>query len=128
AVERPVIRYRRVPVEGRQGLDSLKELWGREQVTAILKLNRKDWRHVDRHDTLIVPDTLTDWMVYSPFPGQLPVLDSIPKLILVNQFIQAVAAYEYGTLVYWGPTSTGKKSTTTDNGLLHTNWKSRKRR
>lgn len=127
AIQRPVIRYQRMPVEGQHGLDSLQKLWGKDRVTTILKLNRKDWRHINRHDTLIVPDTLADWMVYSPFPNNIPELDQVPKFILVNQFIQAIAAYERGTLVYWGPTSTGKKSTPTENGLVHTNWRSRKR-
>jgi hypothetical protein len=125
--QRPVISYRRIPVEGRKGLDSLQVLWGQDMITTILKLNRKDARHINRHDTLVVPDTLLAWMAYSPFPDQIPELDQVPKFILVNQFIQAIAAYERGTLVYWGPTSTGKKSTPTDNGLVHTNWRSRKR-
>ncbi len=122
-----VITYRRVPVAGRKGLDSLSELVGEEYLTTILRLNRKDRGHVSRNDTLIVPDTLTDLMAYSPFPPHLPSAGQIRKLIFVDQHIQAIAAYENGTLVFWGPASTGKKSTPTDTGLFHTNWRSRKR-
>lgn len=128
ASDLPQVTYHRAPVPGRSGLDSLREAVGGDYLSTVLKLNRKDTRHIARNDTLIVPDTLMEFMAYSPFPPRLPFLDSIPKLIVVNQRIQAIAAYERSNLVRWAPVSTGKESTPTDNGLYHTNWKSRKRR
>lgn len=122
-----VIEYRHVPVAGRSGLDSLRNAVGADHVSTILRLNRKDNRHVLRNDTLVVPDTLVDFMAYSPFPQQVPSAEAVRKLVVVDQRIQAIAAYEYGALVFWCPTSTGKKSTPTDTGLFHTNWRSRKR-
>lgn len=93
----------------------------------ILALNRLDERFIRKPDSIVVPDTIiNDKLLYSPFPGNLPILESVKKILLVDQRIQAFAAYEFGKLINWGPTSTGKKSTPTPNGLFHTNWKSKK--
>jgi L,D-transpeptidase catalytic domain len=104
--------------------------WGRfaaldsaERLT-ILKLNRVDLAHARRRD-LVVPDTLLPELEYAPFPAQVRELVEIPKFIAVSRRVQAFAAYEYGRLVRWGPTSTGKATTPTDSGLFFTNWKSR---
>lgn len=93
----------------------------------ILALNRLDERFIRKPDSIVVPDTIiNDKLLYSPFPKHIALLESVKKILLVDQRIQAFAAYESGNLVYWGPTSTGKKSTPTPNGLFHTNWKSKK--
>jgi hypothetical protein len=93
----------------------------------ILALNRLDERFIRKPDSIVVPDTIiNDKLLHSPFPKHIALLESVKKILLVDQRIQAFAAYESGNLVYWGPTSTGKKSTPTPNGLFHTNWKSKK--
>jgi hypothetical protein len=46
-------------------------------------------------------------------------------LILASLRVQAFGAYEYGNLVRWGPTSSGKKASPTPAGFYHTNWKSK---
>jgi len=104
--------------------------WGRfaaldsaEQLT-VLKLNRVDRAHARRRN-LVVPDSLLNELDYAPFPAQVRELAEVPKFITVSRRVQAFAAYEYGQLVRWGPTSTGKASTPTDSGLFFTNWKSR---
>lgn len=89
-------------------------------------LNRIDFEHVWRADTLIVPDTfLTDTVRYSPFPLNLPLIADIPKLILFSYYSQMFAAYDCGILVRWGPTSMGKRATPTPTGLYFTNWKAK---
>jgi len=105
--------------------------WGRyaaltpaERLT-ILKINRVDQRHAARRP-LLVPDVLDDELQYSPLPARLAGLATVPRFVLVSRRVQVFGAYEYGTLVRWGPTSTGKAATPTDAGLFHTNWKSRK--
>jgi hypothetical protein len=90
----------------------------------IEKLNRIDQAHT-RRGWLVLPDSIGQELSYAPFPAELPLLDSVPKLIVVSRRIQAFGAYENGRLVRWGPTSTGKKETPTDPGLFFTNWKAR---
>lgn len=93
----------------------------------ILALNRVDERFIRKPDSIVVPDTMIkDKLLYSPFPKHIAILEGVNKILLVDQRIQAFAAYEFGSLVNWGPASTGKKSTPTPNGLFHTNWKSKR--
>jgi len=93
----------------------------------ILALNRLDEKYIRKPDSIVVPDSvINDKLLYSPFPKHIELLVNVKKIILVDQRIQAFAAYEFGNLVNWGPVSTGKKSTPTPNGLFHTNWKSKK--
>jgi hypothetical protein len=100
------------------GLDSA------EQVT-LLKLNRMDLRHARRR-SLVVPDSIGQEIDYAPFPSSIPSLATTPKFIAVSRRLQAFAAYQYGWLIRWGPTSTGKAATPTETGLFFTNWKKRR--
>ncbi len=96
---------------------------GLSNVPFVLSFNRMDEKHIQKNSTVIIPSTLIDWAALSPFPSELPVAKDIPKLLLVSQRIQAVGAYENGTLVRWMVTSTGKKETPTPSRLYFTNWK-----
>jgi hypothetical protein len=104
--------------------------WGRlaaldaTERLVILKVNRIDSAHAGR-GALFVPDMIGDELEYSPLPAEIPALQASPKFILVSRRVQAFGAYEYGRLIRWGPTSTGKADTPTDEGLFFTNWKSR---
>lgn len=105
--------------------------WGRyaaldsaEQLT-ILKINRVDRHHAGRQP-LMVPDSIEPELRYSPLPDRIEELALVPRFILVSRRLQAFGAYERGTLVRWGPTSTGKAATPTQTGLYFTNWKSRR--
>jgi len=92
----------------------------------ILAINRIDYQNIPIKDTLIVPDTfLVGLLPYSPFPKEMKMLDSIPKLLLFSYPIQAFAAYDSGQLIRWSPTSMGKRSTPSPTGLFHTNWKAK---
>lgn len=104
--------------------------WGRfaaldsaERLT-VLKINRIDQSHAKRRN-ILVPDAVASELEYAPLPAELHQLADIPKFIAVSRRVQAFGAYEYGRLVRWGPTSTGKLTTPTDSGLFFTNWKSR---
>lgn len=90
----------------------------------IYKLNRIDAAHARRRN-IVVPDVIGDELEYSPLPATVPSLAAVPQFIAVSRRVQAFGAYEYGRLVRWGPTSTGKATTPTDSGLFFTNWKSR---
>lgn len=123
----PLINYKFISPPKQNRYKFLVEKYDTIRAKIILALNRLDERFIRKPDSIVVPDTIiNDKILYSPFPRHLALLDSVKKILLVDQRIQAFAAYEFGNLVNWGPTSTGKKSTPTPNGLFHTNWKSKK--
>jgi hypothetical protein len=94
-------------------------------MAVLLKLNRLDAQHLRAGVTLLIPEQVDELINYSPFPRKVETVREIPKLLLVSLRVQAFGAYEFGRLVHWGPTSTGKKATPTPAGLYHTNWKSK---
>lgn len=121
-------RYRTVAIEEASDLARLREELGNEEMTLVLKINRRDSRHLRQGMELMVPESFEDPDRYTPFPLHLPMVSDIPKLIFVSRRVQAFAAYEKGVLVRWGPTSTGRKEQPTPATLYHANWKSRLRR
>lgn len=96
---------------------------GLSHVPFVLTFNRLDAQHIRKDTVITIPSELTDWDALSPFPATLDVAKDIPKLLLVSQRVQAIGAYEHGTLVRWMVTSTGKKDTPTPSKLYFTNWK-----
>jgi lipoprotein-anchoring transpeptidase ErfK/SrfK len=112
-------------VEGRKYLSQLRSEIGAEKMAALLKLNRLDAQHLRAGVTLLIPEQVDELINLSPFPHRVETINEIPKMILVSRRVQAFGAYEFGRLVHWGPTSTGKKATPTPAGLYHTNWKSK---
>ncbi|MFZ0454726.1 MAG: L,D-transpeptidase [Ignavibacteriaceae bacterium] len=118
------ITYHKYPSVGLKTLRNLRQEYGFPKRRIILALNRIDHDNVSSHDTLMIPDTVsTDIMIYSPFPPKVKILDSVQKILLFSYPIESFAAYQNGILVRWGPTSLGKKSTPTPEGLYFTNWK-----
>lgn len=105
-------------------ITAFENKYTKEQVHAILAINRLDYKNRWRADTLVVPEPLLDdFNAYSPFPGNVTSASQIRKLALFSYAIHAYALYENGKLVKWGPTSMGKKSSPTRLGLGFTNWK-----
>ncbi|HEU0176491.1 MAG TPA: L,D-transpeptidase [Blastocatellia bacterium] len=94
-------------------------------MAVLLKLNRLDEQHLRAGVTLLIPEHIDELNAFSPFPRRLETAREVPKLILVSLRVQAFGAYEFGNLVRWGPTSSGKRATPTPAGLYHTNWKSK---
>jgi len=125
--EKLKITYHYFPDSGRVNYTGLKKQFEPEEIEIILSLNRLDAKNFSRRDSVVVPDSFhSDFLRYSPFPVRLAAADSVRKILLFSHRIQAFAAYENGKLVRWGPTSLGKKSTPTPNGLYHTNWKAKR--
>jgi lipoprotein-anchoring transpeptidase ErfK/SrfK len=122
------LTFHTVKITNNQTLSSLKTTLGEQGIELVLKLNRLDPKHVQKGTTLVVPDAPAALITLSPFPQELEMGLSLPKLILVSREAQAFGAYESGKLVYWGPTSTGKKATQTPAGLYYTNWKKKETR
>lgn len=109
-------------------MDRFFSTYDLEQRELIFALNRIEDVRVGVGSTLVVPDTLlSDFMQYAPFPQHLNLLDTIPKVVLIHQRIQAFALYENGNLLKWGPVSSGKQSTPTPNGLFYGNYKAKRK-
>lgn len=109
-------------------LDSLFLIYSASQLHNLFALNRIDKHRVVPGLKLVVPDTLSETlMLYSPFPEKLDLLDSIPKVLLISQRIQAFGIYDNGNLCRWGPVSSGKQSTPTPNGLNYANYKAKRK-
>lgn len=108
---------------------SVLKQFNADELDIIYSLNRVDKKFIGRKDTVVVPkEFATNRSDYSPYPVYLPFLEQVNKVVLINQAIQAWASYENGKRAKWGPTSTGKKSTPTANGLFFANWKSKETR
>lgn len=112
------------------------ELTGRftsAQIGVLEMLNRRDREHLltiaRQSPGLLVPSEWSDDpLAYSPFPRDWPAAAPLPKAIVVDQPMQAFAAYERGRLVRWGPVSTGRKDTPTPAGSFNLTWRARSRR
>jgi hypothetical protein len=108
----------------------LRELAARftpQELGVLEKLNRADVKHLSRLESMVVPSEWRREADYSPFPQQYAAAAPLPKLLIVDQPSQAFAAYEFGQLVYWGPTSTGRQAKPTPTGKFHLNWRARSR-
>jgi hypothetical protein len=93
----------------------------------VLAVNRADSNHLAKMDSILVPDDLSgDLELYLPFPTSVEYLNAIDKIIFFSYPSQSFAAYEYGELVYAGPTNMGRKADPTPIGLYYTNWKAEK--
>ncbi len=122
------LRFQVVKLLGQKSIKQLETQLGADVFTLVLKINRLDRKHLRNGASLIIPDANADLATVSPLPLKLEAACSVPKLVMVSRHSQAFGAYEFGELVRWGPTSTGKKSTPTPAGLYHTNWKARETR
>jgi lipoprotein-anchoring transpeptidase ErfK/SrfK len=115
-------------VQNQKSIQQLESRLGPEGFLAMLKVNRVDKKHIRVGDSLFIPQIGDGPLTIAPFPRELEAAVNVPKLVLVSRRVQAFGAYEHGKLVYWGATSTGKKSTPTPAGLYHANWKAREKR
>lgn len=93
----------------------------------LLAVNRVDMDNIGNLDSVLVPDFYTgDLVYYMPFPLDVPALKDVSKIIFFSYPAQSFGAYEYGNLVYTGPTNMGRKKDPTPPGLYFTNWKAEK--
>lgn len=97
------------------------------QKNIVLAVNRTDGSNLAKMDSILVPTDFTgDLEFYLPFPINVPYLKNVNKIIFFSYPSQSFAAYEYGELVYTGPTNMGRKADPTPTGLYYTNWKAEK--
>lgn len=100
----------------------LADLVGNENIAAVLQTNRIDIAHIKKGASIVIP-VAYDMASRSPFPLTLAEVSSVKKLLVISQEMQAFGVYESGSLVRWGPVSSGKQSTPTPSKLFSTNWK-----
>ena len=96
-----------------------------QQLSILEKLNRVNVARLKRLPMMVMPATwVDDELAYSPFPQSYEWAADKPKALVVDQVAQAYAAYQYGSLVHWGPVSTGDNGQT-PSGLFNLSWRSR---
>lgn len=105
----------------------LKARFSPAELALLEKLNRADIDYLHRLKLLVVPETWGDERAHSPLPTLYGVGLPLRKLIVIDQRLQVFGAYEYGSLVLWGPVSTGRKGQPTPNGAFQLNWRARSR-
>jgi lipoprotein-anchoring transpeptidase ErfK/SrfK len=115
--------YHTVTIATTNASKELTDLVGKDNLQMVLEVNRIDAANIKKGAVVIIPNDFSDTAALSPFPATLSVASDIPKLMMVDQAVQAFAIYESGALVRWGAVSSGKQSTPTANKLYFTNWK-----
>jgi len=121
---KPTIQYTTLTI-GTNPRKEITDAVGYDNVQLVLALNRINMHKIQKGAILSIPTSWegVDMMALSPYPAFIDRIKEIPKFIFVSQRVQAFGLYENGTLVRWGPVSTGKKSTQTPSNLYFANWK-----
>lgn len=100
---------------------------GRERLAITRLLSGVALTDLAKGDTIVLPANSRDYdldpRAFAPFPQDYPGAREIDKIIIVDKDLQAWAAYEYGTLVRWGPASSGSAGTPTPTGRFTMNWR-----
>jgi hypothetical protein len=111
-------------VEGGMRKEELQRL-DPDLLALLEKLNRADASRLARLPALVMPasDAL-DELQHSPLPLTFDWASELPKALVVHLPSQVFGAYERGSLVRWGPISSGRESDRTPSGLFYLNWKS----
>ena len=116
-------RYR---IEGRsQAAGSLYERFNESQLALLEKLNRADVEHLGQLREVVLPESwIDDELPYSVLPRRYAASERWSTFLVVHLPGQLFGAYEFGSLVRWGPISSGSRSNTTRSGLFRLNWRS----
>ncbi|PZR24894.1 MAG: hypothetical protein DI535_20245 [Citrobacter freundii] len=116
------ISYSKIP--GKKNVKRIQDSLDAKQQKIIMALNRADMANLASMDSILIPNDLSgDIVFYLPFPLQVKGLEDIRKIIFFSYPSQSFGAYEYGNLVYAGPSNMGRKKDQTPTGLYFTNWK-----
>ena len=116
-------RYRIETRADRTG--SLQERFNESQLALLEKLNRADVGHLEQLRELVVPESWSDdELSYSVLPTRYASSEAWPTFLVVYLPGQLFGAYEFGSLVRWGPVSSGSRNNPTSAGSFALNWRS----
>ena len=115
--------YRMVAVHGQGTIAALRARLDSLTFDEVLRLNRVDADHVAALDSLVLPEPATGFRFAPPFPVRVEAFAELPKLLVVSVPVQAFAAYDSGSLVRFGPVSTGAGASPTLPGAFNVTWK-----
>lgn len=111
-------------VEGELPKEELRR-FDPDLLALLEKLNRADVSRLGRLPVLVIPATEAgDELQHSPLPLTYGWASGLPKALVVDLPSQVFGAYEWGSLVRWGPISSGRPADLTPSGLFYLNWKS----
>lgn len=130
----PKINYKKIKIKNYK---HLLEILGEYKKTkenpegrkVLITLNRQETRFLRIGEEIVLPDTIVnDMRAYSLFPQFYWGARDIPKLLMVSNKMQCYGGYEYGRLVRFAATNTGKERTPTFPGRYALVWKKEKHR
>jgi hypothetical protein len=111
----PAMTYRLEPVASDDR--DLRSRFSDAQLGILEKLNRADREHLRRLREIVVPERwLENELAYSPMPARYEAGASLREVLVVYLPGQAFGGYEFGTLVRWGPVSSGQRRSPTAAG------------
>lgn len=90
-----------------------KELW-----PIVMKVNKIDANSMQVGHTILVPIDHTAASAFCPVPKDMPSSANEARKVFVFIKTQYFGAYEYGTLVHWGPISSGGRNRITPHGTF----------
>jgi hypothetical protein len=116
-------RYR---IETRaESTGSLQERLSESQLALLEKLNRADVEHLEQLREVVVPESWSeDELSYSVLPMRFSSSEAWPTFLVVDLPGQLFGSYEFGSLVRWGPVSSGSRNNPTSAGSFALNWRS----
>ena len=116
------VRYRIEIRADRTG--TLQERFSESQLALLEKLNRAGVAHLEQLRELVVPESWSDELSYSVLPTRYASSEAWPTFLVVYLPGQLFGAYEFGSLVRWGPVSSGSRNNPTSAGISALNWRS----
>jgi hypothetical protein len=108
--------------------DSLRHRFSESEMALLEKLNRADRKRLEQLREVVIPESWTDELSYSPLPMRYASSASWRTFLVVHLPGQMFGAYEFGRLVQWGPVSSGGRRDPTAEGIFALNWRSAGRR
>src|SRR4029078_2892272 len=75
---------------------TIKKRYTAEQVGVLEKLNRRDLEHLIRLDAIVVPETWSDELSFSPLPADWPAAQAHVKALAADHPTPLFGAHEDG--------------------------------